>query len=430
MGKNRSSTSTIFRYIAKEYIITFLVSFFFFFAMFLVNQLLIQAETLLEKHIPIGSVMKMLFYFTPYLIGMTFPFATLVATLMSVGRFSSDNEILAFRTGGLRYIHLFRPFIFVSFVLFGISLTMNSYFMYVSASKRNKLAFNIAYTQPELIINANSNTAHGKSVIYAGDINGSNIEDLVIIDKDEANNRRIIMAEKALLKASTEQTGVTEINMYNVISHSVPKRKRNEYDYAFAERMVYNILISGGNINITSISDQDKTLTMLWTEISGLKQKLNKKKEKFRIKEAKSRYDLRLFYNQVIDMDYYQTQFRETNITTLKSKFIKLINLKSKKAKSSLMNRKLTEFHKKLFMPIGCIVMTFLAFPLGMYAKRSGRSTGFIIGVLLSLIYWVLFMVSFIMAIRVDWAPAWILWIPNTIIFIIGCVLYLVRLNR
>jgi len=430
MAKGRRSTFTISKYIAREYIITFIVSFFFFFAMFLVNQLLIQADKLLEKHIPIGSVLKMLFYFTPYLVGMTFPFATLVASLMAVGRFSSDNEILAFRTGGIRYINIFKPFLLVSFVLFGISLTMNSYFMYASASKRNKLAFNIAYTKPELIINANSNTAYNNAIIYAGNIIGSSIENLVIIDKDDSNNRRIIMAESALLQASSEQAGVTEINMYNVISHSVPKRKRNEYDYSFADRMVYNILISDGNINITSISDQDKTLKMLLTEISALKVKIIEKKEKYRLRTAKSRYNLRLFYEETADSDYYQAQYRSMNLNALQAKLTQLINNKTKKARSDLMNRKKTEFHKKLFMPIGCIVMTFLAFPLGMFAKRSGRSVGFIIGVLLSLIYWVLFMVSWIMAIRVEWAPPWILWGPNTAIFLIGCILYIVRLKK
>lgn len=431
MPKGRRSTWTLGKYVASEYISNFLVSFFFFFVMFLVNQLLIMAKTLLEKQIPLSVVTKMLFYHTPYLIGMTFPFATLVGCLMSIGRFSSDNEIQAIRASGLRYVHIFRPLLMVSIGLFAISMSMNSYFMYVSAKRRNQLMFEIAYTKPELIINPNSNTAHGDMVIYAGDIKDSSIDNLVIIDKDEANNRRVIMAEGAHLQASENQVGVTEVNMEKVFAHSVPSRTRNEFDFALAEKMTYNILIDqGGSTNIRTIGDQDKTFQMLWSEINELKQKMSEKKERNRVNESRQRFHLRLYYDEASDMDYYQSQYRSLSVNALYSKYSQLLSQKMKKVTSDLMNRKETEFHKKLFMPIGCIVMTFLAFPLGMFAKRSGKSVGFIIGVMISVVYWFLFMVSFIMARRVAWAPPWILWGPNVLIFIIGCLLYAVRLRQ
>lgn len=429
--KSFASTFTLSKYIASEFLFNFIVSFLFFFVMFLVNQLLVMAGTLLEKHIPLSSVMEMLLYYTPYLIGMTFPFATLVAGLMSVGRLSSDNEIQAIRASGLRYIHLFRPLLVVSLLLFALSLSMNSYFMYVSAKKRNQLMFDIAYTKPELIINPNSNTAHGEMVIYAGEIKNSEIEDLVIIDKDDSGNKRIILAESASLAASSKQRGVTEVNMNDVFAHSVPSRTQNEFDFVIAGNMIYNILIDqGSGVSISSISDQDKTLTMLFNEIKDLRVKLSEKKETNTLKEREARYNLRLYYEEASDLDFYQSMYKSIHLNSIYSKFTNLISVKTKEFRSEISNRKETELHKKLFMPVGCIVMTILAFPLGMFAKRSGKSVGFIIGVLLSVVYWFLFMISFILARRADWAPPWILWGPNLLIFFVGMILYTIRLRH
>lgn len=427
----RGTTFLIGRYIATEYVINFLVSFFFFFVMFLVNQLLVMAGTLLEKRIPLSSVTKMLFYYTPYLIGMTFPFATLVGCLMSIGRFSSDNEIQAIRASGLRYTHIFRPLLIVSLFLFAVSLTMNSYFMYVSAKKRNQLMFDIAYSQPELIINPNSNTAHGEMVIYAGDIKDSQIKDLVIIDKDSSNNRRIIMAEEAKLMASSKQKGVTEVEMSRVFAHSVPLRTRDEFDFIQAQKMSYNILIDeGSGISISSISDQDKTLWMLLREIKELNVKQRERTTANIEKELKTRYHLRLAYDEMVDADYYQPQFRSTSTNFLQTRYESLLSCRIKEMRNEFLNRKQSEIHKKLFMPVGCIAMTILAFPLGMFAKRSGKSVGFILGVMISGIYWFLFMIFFILSRRVEWAPPSILWVPNLLICTIGYVLYLFRIRH
>ncbi len=429
--KSLGTTWTLSKYIAIEFLFNFIVCFLFFFVMFLVNQLLVMASTLLEKQIPLNSVIQMLFYYTPYIIGMTFPFATLVAGLMSVGRLSADNEIQAFRASGLRYMHLFKPLLIVSIFLFLLSLTMNSYFMYVSAKRRNQLMFDIAYTKPELIINPNSNTSHGEMVIYAGDIKDSKIENLVIIDKDDNNNKRIILAEDASLAASEIQKGVTEVKMDKIFAHSVPARVKNEFEFAIAERMIYNILIDeGSGANISSISDSDKTLQMLYKEISEINTRLATRQEANDLEERNFRYEARMLYEEIIDKAANQSKIDTSQLTILDSKYENLISVKEKVFTSDIGERKETEFHKKLFMPVGCIVMIVLAFPLGMYAKRSGKSVGFIIGVLISVVYWFLFMISFILARRAAWAEPEILWVPNILIFIVGNILYVVRLRH
>ena len=85
-------------YITKEFIFSFIVAFFFFFFIFFINQLLLLAEQILSKKVPILDVIMLIVYSLPSIISITFPFASLVGALMAIGRFSSDNEILAMQS--------------------------------------------------------------------------------------------------------------------------------------------------------------------------------------------------------------------------------------------------------------------------------------------------------------------------------------------
>ena len=100
------SSSRIYRYIGREFLFSFFVCFIFFFFIFFVNQILFLAEKILEKHVPFNDVVMLLVYFMPSMISLSFPFAALVACLMTVGRLSSDNEILAMQALGIRHIKM------------------------------------------------------------------------------------------------------------------------------------------------------------------------------------------------------------------------------------------------------------------------------------------------------------------------------------
>jgi lipopolysaccharide export system permease protein len=89
----RSVSWTLFRYIISEALFSFFVSFLFFFFIFFVNQLLLLAQEILTKKVPFGEVALLVFYALPSVVALSAPFASMVGTLMTVGRMTSDNEI-------------------------------------------------------------------------------------------------------------------------------------------------------------------------------------------------------------------------------------------------------------------------------------------------------------------------------------------------
>ena len=84
------------KYVLKEFLITFLLAFFFFFVMFFLNFILVHIQELLKKSIPFYLIIKLMITYLPVILIYSFPFGIMLATLMTMGRYSSDNEIIAF----------------------------------------------------------------------------------------------------------------------------------------------------------------------------------------------------------------------------------------------------------------------------------------------------------------------------------------------
>ena len=113
----RRLSPTIYRYILSETFFSFLIAFLFFFFIFFVNQLLLMAREILTKHVPLGQVALLVLFSLPAIIAMSAPFASLVGTLMTVGRLSSDNEILVMLSSGLSYKNVFAPAITAGIII-------------------------------------------------------------------------------------------------------------------------------------------------------------------------------------------------------------------------------------------------------------------------------------------------------------------------
>ncbi len=115
------------RYILREFIDPFFSSLCVFtFILFLGNMFRL-ANMLVKERISALSILKLVVCLLPFILTYTLPMAILVATLTSIGRLSSDNEITAMKANGINpYKIIMPPILAVGIISCLVSLPLNN----------------------------------------------------------------------------------------------------------------------------------------------------------------------------------------------------------------------------------------------------------------------------------------------------------------
>jgi len=87
------------------------------------------------------------------------------------------------------------------------------------------------------------------------------------------------------------------------------------------------------------------------------------------------------------------------------------------------------ELHQRLALPPACLLLALIGIPLGVSARRGGKSSAFVLTVALAFIYWMGLIAADGLAKQQRLPVGIAMWIPNAIFALVGIVL-LVRLER
>ncbi len=135
------------RYILKEIASPFAIGLLVYTFTLLINQILILSKTLIAKGATAGTVFKILLYLLPDLLSFTIPMASLMGVLAGMSRLSSDSEIVALRTMGVRNRQLLRPVLLFSFATWLVSSWLIMYLAPEANFRFNKLYTGVALSQ-------------------------------------------------------------------------------------------------------------------------------------------------------------------------------------------------------------------------------------------------------------------------------------------
>ncbi|MCU1311704.1 MAG: transporter, YjgP/YjgQ family [Candidatus Angelobacter sp.] len=83
----------------------------------------------------------------------------------------------------------------------------------------------------------------------------------------------------------------------------------------------------------------------------------------------------------------------------------------------------LTEFHRRLALPTACLVLSLVGIPLGLSSKKGGKSTGFVLTIVLVFIYYFLLAAGVALSRQGKVPPALGVWMANFVFAITGLVL-------
>jgi lipopolysaccharide export system permease protein len=418
----RGMSWTLFKYLTKDILFSFSVSFLFFFFAFFVNHLLLMAGEILAKQVPLYQVALLVLFGLPSVIAMSAPFASLMGTLMTVGRLSSANEVLVMLASGLSYRMIFVPAITVGIFISILSFIANDILLPAGTIQFARLYRRILVATPALELQPNSVKRFGDTVIVMGPVNGREIDNLLILDRTGDGQRRLIMAQQAeLIDAGREGLSLDLHNVFLVSSREIV---RDDYDYAFSGFLRYWVPQEDFIQAITAIGPREMSSVDLRREIvvrsADQRQRLDGRysrvlsqamnlENSLRMGAESGAWNRRESYSAAFAREYQAVQ-------TIRGE------------RSLLIHR--LEFYKKFSIPFGALSFVFLAVALGLFSKKSGQTVGFIFGLLISVAYWALLLAGQTVGVRFGYSPFWSMWLPNILALSIGLVLCAIRIRK
>ena len=367
--KNGVNRFVMVRYLTKELFLYFFIAFLFFFMVFFCNQILLLAENILKKRVPLADVLRLISYSLPMIIAQSAPFATLVGFLMCLGRLVTENEVLILRASGMGYKVLVLPVIILGLVISIGSFFVNDYLLPLGTIKYNQLRRTILMSNPAIELESNSVKRTNDKTLVIGQVDGTNVSDLVFFDTDTNGDQRIIVANESDVKKSTTGGVLMSIEMNDSTVVFFDSTSKANYDVLQAKNLMLNIFES------SFFNTNNRVIPSEMTS-----------------------YDLK---QRIKEME------KDTGV-----------NPKD-------LNKYRLEYNKKFSVPFGSIFFALLALPLALiFGKHNGQTIGLIIGLFISVAYWAMMILGQIFGSRSGMNGVLLMWIPNSVIMAAALFFY------
>lgn len=394
------------RYFLREFVPPFVFSLFALTFILLMDQLFRLIDLIVRKGLALSIVGQILVYNLPLIVSYTAPMAVLIAIVMSFGRFSQDNEILALKTSGVPFIAIMRmPFIVVA-LLFLLLCYFNCFVVPEANHRTRGLMLDVARKRPAVRLPEGvfTNEFPGYT-IYIGhkDERTSRIKDVTIYD---LRNNYIISAPRGELQ-TLDAENILRFTLYEGELHQLVEDNRYQRT-AFAKQEV-NMQLDTDLVRRDRKARSEDELTY-----GGLRERLAQ------LNTAIA--DM----NAVIDSLGRNAVegFRrgdQAGIETARFQADQKLGIVKGKLRERA--RTLIEMNKKFSLAFACLVFLLIGAPLG-YLFRRGGVAGVLLGILLFSLYYILVLTGEEYADRRSLSPFIALWVPNLVLLVPGLVLF------
>ena len=286
------------------------------------------------------DLLRLIGYLLPNFLTVTIPMAVLIGILLGLSRLASDSEVTAMRASGLGVVSFLR-IVGIFAALLWIAGLANSLYVAPRAARalldyeeQSKTSQATVQVQPRVFYEDFKNY-----VLYTQDVlpgaNGTAIwKHVFLADLTQPATPHIISAQEAIVQAGS---GHQTLNLELV--------NGSRHDIQASDPAQYNIgTFKSAPLPIETTSQEDTHLSRRDTPMQALDTS-----EVWRRAHGPSNTDTRLYS---------------------------------------------IEFHRRLSFPAACLVLMLVGVPLGLSSKRGGKSSGFVVTVLLVLLYYVLSLVG------------------------------------
>lgn len=414
----RGGYGKLYGYVGKEYFLSFLVAFVFFFFIFFVNQILVLAQKILLKNVMLSDVLMLVVLSIPQFLMYTMPFSSLASASMVIGNLSSQNEVLALRSCGIHTGRIFVPIVGISLLLSISTLFIADRMIPYTTERYRDLYAQVLERVPTLELESYSSTTFGNMVISNGLVDKNEVHDMLIFDDSDPNNSRVVFADKGSFSVVDIDRFIYRIDMENPQILATDSTSLGSYSLAKASSMTMYINLSsqtGANVNITPSQMSIRQLMTL----------TNERREENNSLKAQKAEDVRRLTSSVAEELFSLEDGKTIDAGSLYRRVNDVVERQDRRSFSFYFQYYRTELQKKIALSFACTFLVFIAFPISFFRVKNGRLLGFGLSMLIACMYWFLLYYMHTRAIMTSLHPAIFIWFPDALVFFIGVVLLL-----
>ena len=249
-------------YILNEFLTAFILSIFILTFVMILGNMIKVTELIITKGVPLAISAKLFMYLIPYLFTFILPIATLSATMLSLGRLSSDNELIAMRTSGLSLMRILTPVFIVSIALSLFCVLLNNNIIPEAHHKSRETLIQLGTKNPTAALEAGTFiTTFEKFIIFIYQIDGNKFSNIRIYEPQgpekpprtiiAKHGEFIVLPEKNLLKLKLIEGISDEIN---------PRDPENFYKLKFKQ---YFMNIDFKKMETRKVDKKAKDMTLV-----------------------------------------------------------------------------------------------------------------------------------------------------------------------
>jgi len=184
-------------YILLECLLPFFIAISVLTSVFLLGYLPQLANRVINKGMSLAAVGKMFLYYIPILLGYTLPIACLVTVLLTFGRMSAENEILAMRASGIYIRKLLMPVVMMGIVLSMVVHILNDRIIPKAYDAQSRIVQETGSQNPTAMLEAGSFiNAFDKYIIFIYRIDNGRLYGVRIYQPRPGKPTRTIIAQE------------------------------------------------------------------------------------------------------------------------------------------------------------------------------------------------------------------------------------------
>ena len=320
------------RYILKELVPPFFLGLVLFTFVLLLNRIFKLTDLIVSKGVPLLTVFKLIGNIMPSFLTLTIPMAVLLAALIAFGRLSTDSEVTALKATGFSLYRLMAPVAMLAVVAAIITAYFSIYLGPVKARNFKKDLFVLAKTRSFVTIEEEVfNDTFKNVVIYAQKTPSPNeMEGVFISDERNPDEPYVIIAQKGALDIDPN-SGYAYLRLSNGSIHKKGLKRGSYQEITFDTNdlaiNLYDKLFAGDEMKK---SNREMTMKELLAESASQKDSGG---------------------------NYYPA---------------------------------MTEYYKRFSIPLACLIFGMVGPPLGLYSRRSGKSSGMTVALVIFALYYLI----------------------------------------